>query len=331
MQIGHVTFPNPFFMAPMAGVTDSIVRILARRYQCGMVTTEMVSSQVLANIGAAAALGRMHYRPVEKPIAIQIFGADGDVLAEAARCVESAGADIVDVNLGCSVSRIASSGGGAIFCRQPLAVGRALEKVVNAVRIPVTVKIRKGWDERKINAFEILRVAEEAGVQALAIHARTSEQAYGGSADWDFIRQLKERARIPIVGNGDITCAEDAMAMMSQTGCDAVMIGRACRGNPWIFRECVHLWRTGRTAAPPALEEKLGLILEHFDLMLQKEGEGSAVVQMRRFLAWYVRGLPCSAPFRDKIFRIRDLGEMRRAIDDYFVVVRASRPAQPAA
>jgi tRNA-dihydrouridine synthase B len=327
MQIGSVRFPNPFFMAPMAGVTDSIVRILARRYDCGMVTTEMVSSHVLAEIGVEATLGRMHYRPIEKPIAIQIFGSQGDIMAEAARRVEAAGADIVDINLGCSVAKIANSGGGAVFCKRPLEVGRALEKVVRAVRVPVTVKIRKGWDDRKISAFEILRVAEEAGVQGLAIHARTSEQAYGGNADWAFIREMKERARIPIVGNGDVVTAADAVRMLEETGCDAVMIGRACRGNPWLFRECVHLWKTGRTAAPPTLDEKLGLILEHLELVLAREGEGPGVVQMRKFLGWYVRGLPCSAPFREKVFRISDLDEMQRAIHEYFSLARESQCA----
>lgn len=324
MQIGHVRFPNPFFMAPMAGVTDSIVRILARRYQCGMVTSEMVSSWVLASQGAKSTLGRLHFRPIEKPIAIQLMGCDGDVLAEAARHVEGTGADIVDINLGCSVAKVAKSGSGAIFCRRPLEVGRALEKVVKAVSIPVTVKVRKGWDEGSITAFEILRVAEEAGVQALAIHARTSEQAYGGTADWAFIGELKARARIPIIGNGDIDSAPAARAMLEQTGCDAVMIGRACRGNPWIFRECVQLWETGIEASPPTLDEKLNLILEHLELVGLREGEGSAALQMRKFLGWYVRGFPSSAPFRDRINHISDLDEMSAAVAEYFEIARAA-------
>lgn len=328
MQIGHVTFPNPFFMAPMAGVTDSVVRILARRYQCGMVTSEMVSSWVLSQMGAKATLGRMFFRPIEKPIAIQLMGSDGDVLAEAARHVEATGADIVDINLGCSVPKIAKSGSGAVFCKRPLDVGRALEKVVKAVSIPVTVKIRKGWDDRSLTAFEILRVSEEAGVQALAIHARTSEQAYGGTADWEFIRELKARARIPIIGNGDIDSAPAAVRMLEQTGCDAVMIGRACRGNPWIFRECVQLWETGVEAPSPTLEEKLHLILEHLELVGQREGEGPAALQMRKFLGWYVRGFPHSAPFREKINQIRELDEMSAAVAEYFeIALSAARVA----
>lgn len=327
MQIGNITFPNPFFMAPMAGVTDSIVRILARRYECGMVTTEMVASHVLAERGAVATLGRMYYRPIEKPIAIQIFGSNGATLAEAARRVEAAGADIVDINLGCSVPKIAACGGGATLCRRPAELGRMLEQVVAAVNVPVTVKVRKGWDDRRITAFEVLRVAEEAGVQALAIHARTSVQAYGGVADWDFIREMKERARIPIVGNGDINCAQDAMRMLTRTGCDAVMIGRASRGNPWLFRECVNLWRSGQIPAPPTLEEKLGLILEHLDLVLQREGEGPGVVQMRKFLGWYTRGLPRSAPFRERIHRIADLDELQTAVQEYFAVALGTQQA----
>ncbi|NDD29565.1 MAG: tRNA dihydrouridine synthase DusB [Proteobacteria bacterium] len=324
MRIGHVTFPNPFFMAPMAGVTDSIVRILARRYQCGMVTSEMVSSWVLAEIGAKATLGRLFFRPIEKPIAIQLMGSDGDVLAEAARKVEATGADIVDINLGCSVPKIAKSGSGAIFCRRPAEVGNALEKVVKAVSIPVTVKIRKGWNDSSLTAFEILRVAEEAGVQAIAIHARTSEQAYSGTADWPFIKALKERARIPVIGNGDIDSAASAMRMLSETGCDAVMIGRACRGNPWIFRECVHLWQTGQEAPPPTLEEKLRLILEHLELVHQREGEGAPLVQMRKFLSWYVKGLPNSAHFREKVFRMEHIDELSEAVAEYFEVTLAA-------
>lgn len=327
MKIGSVTFPNPFFMAPMAGVTDSIVRILARRYQCGMVTSEMVSSWVLTQRGNKATLGRMFFRPIEKPLAIQLMGSDGDVLAEAARHVEASGADIVDINLGCSVPKIAKSGSGAIFCRRPAEVGRALEKVVKAVSIPVTVKIRKGWNDHSLTAFEILRVSEESGVQALAIHARTSEQAYSGTADWSFIKALKERARIPIIGNGDIDSAPAALRMLAETGCDAVMIGRACRGNPWIFRECEQLWRTGVEAPPPTLEEKLSLILEHLELVHQREGEGAPMVQMRKFLSWYVRGLPSSAAFRDKVFQLENLDELSAAVAEYFEVALGPRQA----
>ncbi len=318
MKIGSVTFPNPFFMAPMAGVTDSIVRILARRYQCGMVTTEMVAAHVLAEVGPMACLGRMQYRPIEKPIAIQIFGADARTLCEAARRVEYAGADIVDINMGCSVAKIANVGGGAALCRRPADVGRLLDEVVRAVSIPVTIKIRKGWDELHTSAFDVLRVAEEAGVASVAIHARTSRQAYSGDADWDFIRAFKAAARIPVIGNGDIRSAADALRMLRDTGCDAVMIGRASRGNPWIFQECVHLFERGLLREPPSLEEKLRLILEHMDLVMQKEGDESGVVVMRKFLAWYTRGLPGSAAFRDRLFRIDDLNVMNAVVQRYF-------------
>jgi len=324
MKIGRLDLPNPFFMAPMAGVTDSIVRILARRYQCGMVTTEMVSSHVLAEIGAQACLGRMHYRPMEKPIAIQIFGSDAEVLSEAARRVEAAGADIVDINMGCSVDKINRSGGGAALCKRPAEVGRILERVVRSVNIPLTIKIRKGWNNSQITAPEILHVAQESGVAALAIHARTSEQAYGGKADWEFIRELKSRARIPLIGNGDITCAADAVRMLRETGCDAVMIGRASRGNPWIFRECQHLFQGGQPAPPPTLEERLRLILEHMELLLQKEGEGNPVVQMRKFVGWYVRGLPGSASFRESVFQISDMNVMVDVVTRYFHEAQAA-------
>lgn len=318
MKIGPVTFPNPFFMAPMAGVTDSIVRILARRYQCGMVTTEMVAAHILAQRGAVACLGRMQYRPVEKPIAIQIFGSDERALCEAARRVEAAGADVVDINMGCSVPKISRVGGGAAMCRRPAESGRVLEKVVASVSIPVTIKIRKGWDDRSITAFEMLHVAEEAGVAALAIHARTSEQAYGGCADWEFIGEMKSRARIPIIGNGDVESAQDAVRMLRTTGCDAVMIGRACRGNPWLFRECAHLWRTGQEAPPTSLEEKLRLILEHLELVNQKEGVGNGVIQMRKFIGWYVRGLPNAHTFRERVFHVSDMDTMNEMVNAYF-------------
>lgn len=327
MQTGPVVFPNPFFMAPMAGVTDSVVRILARRYDCGMVTTEMVASNVLADRGTAATLGRMQYRAIEKPIAIQIFGADATILAEAARRVEAAGADIVDLNLGCSVPKIANIGGGASLCRRLSTLGPLLEKVASAVTVPVTVKIRKGWDDHHLTAFEVLRIAQESGIQGLTIHARTSEQGYSGQADWDFIRALKASARIPIVGNGDIASAADALRMLEHTGCDAVMIGRACRGNPWIFRECLRRWKTGEDAPAPTLEEKFTLIREHFELALSEEGTRAGLVTMRKMLGWYTRGLPCSATFREKIFRIREVAELRQTLEEFFTLSLATQHA----
>jgi nifR3 family TIM-barrel protein len=329
MRIGNIEFPNPFFMAPMAGVTDSIVRVLARRYDCGMVTTEMVASHVLAEIGAGACLGRMHYRPIEKPIAIQIFGSDERILAEAARRVEAHGADAVDINLGCSVDKIARVGGGAALCRKPAELGRILERTVAAVKVPVTVKIRKGWDDDHLNGFEILRIAEESGVAALAIHGRTSVQLYSGVADWAYIREMKQRARIPIIGNGDINTAQDAMRMLAETGCDAVMIGRACRGNPWIFQQCVQLWKTGQPAPAPGLTEKLRIVREHMELIEQKEGcdHQSAVSQIRKFLGWYTRGLPGSGEFRDRMFRISDMNEMTSMVEGFFAACAETRSA----
>lgn len=317
--IGGIRLPNPFFMAPMAGVTDSVVRRLARRFGCGLVTTEMVSSHLLAVRGAEACLGRMTWHPEEKPVAIQIFGADAELMADAARKVEAAGADIVDLNLGCSVPKVVRVGGGAAMCRRPDELARVLEKVVAAVGIPVTIKIRKGWDDRHVSAFDILRLAEASGVAAVALHARTSRQAYGGTADWDFIRELKSRATIPVIGNGDVCSAADALRLLETTGCDAVMIGRATRGNPWLFRECVHLWETGAPLPPPTIDERLAIIREHLDhLEAADAATGEGVLEFRRFLGWYVRGYRNAAEFRERACRLSTAGEMWRAVEAFF-------------
>lgn len=326
-RIGGICLPNPFLMAPMAGVTDSAVRVLARRYQCGLVTTEMVSSHLLSVRGVEPCLGRLSWEAAEKPLAIQIFGAEADIMAEAARQVEASGADIVDLNLGCSVPKVVRVGGGAALCRRPLDLARILEKVVAAVQVPVTVKIRKGWDASHLSAFEVLRVAENCGVAALAIHARTSRQAYGGVADWEFIARLKAAARIPIIGNGDVFSASDAVRMLETTACDAVMIGRASRGNPWIFRECVHLWETGVPLPPPSIQERLQVILEHLERVREaaEAAGGNGILAFRRFLGWYVRGYRNAAEFRERACRLSKAGEMLRAVEEFF----AQQPEGP--
>lgn len=318
MRIGHLTFPNPFFMAPMAGVTDSIVRLLARRFHCGMVYTEMVSSYALAQDGLEESLGRMKFTQAEKPIAIQLFGSDGKALATAARKVEAAGADMVDINLGCSVHKIAQSGAGAFLCKSPGRLKEMLSEVVEAVEIPVTIKIRKGWDDHHLTAIEVAKGAEEVGVAAVAIHARTSKQMYSGTADWEFIKTLKESVSIPVIGNGDVNTPEAAIEMLNRTGCDAVMIGRASRGNPWIFREALSKWAKGEKIAPPTLAEKKALILEHLEAAIRDQGEEFGVPDMRKFMAWYTRGLPSSATFRDKVTRVTKVEQMERLLDELF-------------
>jgi tRNA-dihydrouridine synthase B len=318
VRIGPLTFPNPFFMAPMAGVTDSIVRLLARRFQCGMVYTEMVSSYALARDGLEESLGRMHFTAPEKPIAIQLFGSEGATLAKAARKVQEAGADMVDINLGCSVAKIAQSGAGAFLCQSPKNLRSMLSDVVQAVDIPVTIKIRKGWDDHHLTAFEVAQGAQDVGVAAIAIHARTSRQMYSGTADWDFIKELKARLSIPVIGNGDVNSADDAVRMLHHTGCDAVMIGRASRGNPWIFREALSAWQGADHTPPPSLDEKKAIMIEHLEACLSHHGEAFGVPEMRKFLSWYTKGLPASASFRDRLNKVTTAEALERLLDEFF-------------
>ncbi|MDT8902760.1 tRNA dihydrouridine synthase DusB [Anaeroselena agilis] len=298
MLIGAVAVAEPaVVLAPMAGVTDLPFRLLAKEMGCSLLYSEMVSDKGLLHNNCHT-LDMLRIDDRERPVAVQIFGSEPASMAAAARIVARAGADIIDVNMGCPTPKIVKNGEGSALMRRPELARDILAAVVDAVQVPVTVKIRKGWDEESVNAVEIAALAEQAGVAAIAVHGRTREQFYSGTADWDIIRRVKERVKVPVIGNGDVRTPRDAERLLALTGCDAVMVGRASQGNPWIFRQIGHYLRDGGMLPPPSLEERLAVLARHLEMLIGHKGEHIAIREMRRHAAWYTKGLPRAAEIR---------------------------------
>lgn len=316
MQIGKIILPNRVLLAPMAGITDKSFRLLAREQGCGLVHTEMISAQGLL-YGNQRTLDMLPSPEEGRPLAVQLFGHDPETMARAAQIVATYPVDIIDINMGCPVEKVVKSGGGAALLREPRRAAQLVAAVTRAVSLPVTVKIRKGWDEGEVTAVPLARCLVAAGAQALSVHGRTRRQMYGGRADWNIIRQVQEAVPVPVWGNGDLWKPKDAARMLAETGCAGVLLARGTLGNPWLIsRTIAHL--SGRPLPPPPSPgERVKMALRHLDLICDHKGEDRGVVEMRKFAAWYLKGLPHSAGVRARVSRATSRAEMKDVLRGY--------------
>ncbi len=317
LQIGNVVLDNPFILAPMAGVTDLPFRLLCREQGAGLVCMEMVSAKAIFFHNKNTE-NLMEIAPGEQPASLQLFGSDPEIISEMAKRIEERPFSILDINMGCPVPKVVNNGEGSALMKNPKLVEEIITKTVRAIKKPVTVKIRKGFQEDMVNAVEIARIAEGCGAAAVAVHGRTREQYYSGKADWDIIARVKQAVSIPVIGNGDVTDGPSAKALLEQTGCDGVMVGRACRGNPWIFRKILHYMETGeRDFKVPDLEVR-DTILRHAKMALEVKGEYTAVREMRKHIGWYTAGYPNSAALRRNINAVETFEELENTVNGIF-------------
>lgn len=313
LKIGNVELENRYILAPMAGVTDLPFRLLCKEQGAGLLCMEMVSAKaILYKNRNTKSLLEIH--PKERPVSLQLFGSDPDIMSEIAKQIEELPFAILDINMGCPVPKIVKNGEGSALMRNPALVHEIVSKVAKAIEKPVTVKIRKGFDDDSVNAVEIARIIEDAGAAAVAVHGRTREQYYSGKADWDIIRQVKGAVSIPVIGNGDVSSGEDAERMVSETGCDGIMVGRAVQGNPWIFQELIHYEETGEKLARPSVTEVREMMLRHAKLQMECKGDYTAIREMRKHVAWYTAGFPNSARLRAEINQVESYEELEKLL-----------------
>lgn len=317
LQIGNVVLDNNLILAPMAGVTDLPFRLLCREQGAGLVCMEMVSARAIYFQNKnTEELMKIH--PNERPVSLQLFGSDPVIISEMAKKIEEKPFSILDINMGCPVPKVVNNGEGSALMKNPKLVEEIITRTVKAIKKPVTVKFRKGFNDSLINALEIAKIAEGCGAAAVAVHGRTREQYYSGEADWEIIARVKNAVSIPVIGNGDVVDGPSARALLEQTGCDGVMVGRAVRGNPWIFKDILYYLETGQEPPKRPSTEVRDMILRHADMELETKGEYTAVREMRKHISWYTMGYPNSAALRREINTMEKFEELENAVRAIF-------------
>lgn len=313
-KIGNVQIENPFVLAPMAGVTDLPFRVLCKEQGAGLICMEMVSAKAIS-FHNKNTIALMEVDPGEHPVSMQIFGSEPDLMADVAKSIEDRPFDILDINMGCPVPKVVNNGEGSALLKSPDLMERIVKKVSSAIHKPVTVKVRIGFENAPVDIVEIAKRLEDAGAAAIAVHGRTRQQYYSGTADWDTIRKVKEAVHIPVIGNGDVDSPKKAEALFHQTGCDAVMVGRAVRGNPWIFREMNHYFQTGELLERPSAQEIREMILRHARAQIALKGEFTGIREMRKHVAWYTAGMRHSAGLRRESNTIENYEALEKLLE----------------